>query len=183
MKFTPTSLQGAFIVDVERIEDERGFFARSFCCEEFRAQGLDPEIVQTNLSYNRKIGTLRGLHLQVAPHEEAKLVTCIEGSIFDVIVDVRPGSATFGRTISVELNRDNRRGLFIPKGFAHGFQSLRDDTTVSYQMSQTYHPQSARGILWNDPELHIDWPIKNPIMSDRDATFGPLSSCDLGVTR
>jgi dTDP-4-dehydrorhamnose 3,5-epimerase len=175
MRFVPTPLAGAFVIELLRKEDERGFFARSFCQREFAAQGLDPALVQCNLSFNRKRGTLRGLHFQIAPHEEAKVVSCIAGALFDVIVDVRPASPTFGRWFSVELDPIERRALYIPKGFAHGFQTLADETTVHYQMSEFFHPASARGLRFDDPALGIPWPLPDPILSDRDAAFPRLS--------
>ena len=171
MKFAETSLAGAYVLDVERISDERGFFARSFCRNELESHGLDPNVVQCNVSFNRKAGTLRGMHFQVAPHEEAKLVRCTMGAVHDVIVDLRPGSPTFRRSYAVELSAQNRRALFVPKGFAHGFQTLSDDTEVLYQMSVFHHPESARGLRFDDPALGIAWPLPPSIMSERDRSY------------
>jgi dTDP-4-dehydrorhamnose 3,5-epimerase len=175
MKFVPAPLDGAFVIELERLEDERGFFARTFCRREFEQHGLDPVVVQCNVSFNRRRGTLRGLHYQLAPHEEAKTVSCMQGALFDVIVDLRLRSASYGRWFSVELSAEARNALFIPAGFAHGFQTLTDDATVYYQMSEYYHPEAARGILWDDPTLAIPWPVENPIVSTRDAAFPPFS--------
>ena len=174
MKFAPTSLEGAFVVELERMEDERGFFARSFCQDEFRRHGLKPLIAQCNISWNRKRGTLRGLHYQAAPHEEAKVVRCTRGAIWDVVVDLREGSATRLRWYAAELNAENRRALYVPEGFAHGFQTLADDCEVLYQMSEFYHPELARGVRWDDPRLGIDWPLPDPILSARDRSYDLL---------
>jgi dTDP-4-dehydrorhamnose 3,5-epimerase len=168
LKFTETPLAGAFVVELEPIADERGMFARSFCQQEFRARGLDPAVAQCNVSYNAKRGTLRGLHYQAAPHEEAKLVRCTRGAIWDVIVDLRAGSATRLRWHAVELTQDNRRALYVPKGFAHGFQTLADGAEVLYQMSEFYHPDCSRGIRWDDPAIGIRWPLADPVVSERD---------------
>ena len=157
MKFTPIELEGAWIVDVVRMEDERGFFARSWCRREFEDHGLNPDVVQCNVSRNRKKGTLRGLHYQAAPHEEAKLVRCTAGAIYDVIVDLRPGSATHLRHFGTILSAENHRALYVPEGFAHGFLTLADDTEVFYQMSHVYEPAAARGFRWDDPEFGIEW--------------------------
>jgi dTDP-4-dehydrorhamnose 3,5-epimerase len=173
MKFVPTPLAGAFVLELERLEDERGFFARTFCRREFEQRGLDPAVVQCNVSFNRRRGTLRGLHFQLAPHEEAKTVSCTQGAIFDVIVDLRPTSTSYGCWFSVELDADSRNALFVPAGFAHGFETLTDDASVCYQMSQYYHPEAARGIRWDS--LAIPWPIDDPILSVRDAAFPSFS--------
>jgi dTDP-4-dehydrorhamnose 3,5-epimerase len=169
MKFTETELKGAFIINVERLEDERGFFARTWCRQEFETHGLNPGLAQCNISYNRKRGTLRGMHYQAAPHEEAKLVRCTRGAIYDVIIDLRPGSQTFKRWAGLELNEHNRRMLYIPEGFAHGFLTLRDDTEVFYQMSVPYSAEHARGVRWNDPAFGIQWPEEVSIISDKDS--------------
>jgi dTDP-4-dehydrorhamnose 3,5-epimerase len=174
LKFLPSSLAGAFVVELEPIEDERGFFARSFCQNEFRSHGLDPAIAQCNVSLNRRRGTLRGLHYQAPPHEEAKLVRCTRGAIWDVIVDLRDGSATRGRWFAVELSADNHRALYVPRGFAHGFQTLADDSEVLYQMSEFYRPGSERGIRWDDPAIGIQWPIADPVVSARDRAYPVL---------
>jgi len=174
LKFHPTPLAGAFVVEPERREDERGFFARSFCESEFRAQGLNPAVAQCNVSWNRRKGTLRGLHFQSKPHEEAKLVRCTRGAIWDVIVDLREGSATRHRWHAAELSAENRRALYVPRGFAHGFQTLADDSEVLYQMSEFYHPESSRGLRWDDPVFGISWPLPDPIVSPRDRAYAPL---------
>jgi len=174
LKFLPTPLAGAYLLELELLEDERGFFARSFCQNEFRAHGLDPVVAQCNVSFNRKRGTLRGLHYQAEPHAEAKLVRCTRGAVWDVIVDVRKGSPTARKWHAVELTAENRRALYIPAGFAHGFQTLADDTEVLYQISEYYHPESARGVRWDDRTLAIRWPIKDAVISPRDRTFPTL---------
>lgn len=174
MKFLATPLEGAFVVELARIEDERGFFARSFCQEEFRAHGLSPVVAQCNVSWNQRKGTLRGLHFQAKPHEEAKLVRCTRGAIWDVIVDLRNESPTRLRWHAVELNAGNRLGLYIPEGFAHGFQTLQDDSEVLYQMAESYHPGLARGVCWNDLKIGVAWPLANPILSERDLSYPPL---------
>jgi dTDP-4-dehydrorhamnose 3,5-epimerase len=174
LKFLPTPLAGCYVVDLVRLEDERGFFARSFCQDEFRRQGLRPEIAQCNVSWNRKRGTLRGLHFQAAPHEEAKVVRCTRGAIWDVVVDLREGSATRLRWHAAELSAENRRALYVPEGFAHGFQTLSDDSEVLYQMSESYYPELARGVRWDDPRLGIKWPLPDPIVSERDRSYALL---------
>lgn len=171
MKFTASRLQGAYVIDLEPIEDERGFFARSWCRHEFQSHGLNPELVQCNISFNRRQGTLRGMHFQEPPYGETKLVRCTRGVIYDVIVDLRPDSRTFGAWAGYELSADNRKMLYIPEGFAHGFQALEDSCEVSYQMSTFYHAPSARGVRWDDPAFGIEWPLRNPIVSDRDASY------------
>lgn len=175
MRFVKIPLEGAFIVEMESIEDERGFFARSFCVDEFKQHGLDYNIAQCNVSFNRKAGTLRGMHFQVEPHEEAKLVRCTMGSIFDVIVDLREHSPSRYQWFGKELTSENRLGLFVPAGFAHGFQTLSDNSEVIYQMSDSYHPASARGLRWDDPKLGIRWPLADPIISEKDRGFALVS--------
>ncbi|MEK3789565.1 dTDP-4-dehydrorhamnose 3,5-epimerase [Paenibacillus sp. FSL K6-1230] len=171
MKFTELALKGAYLLEIEPVEDERGFFARSWCAKEFGELGLTTNFVQSNISYNRYKGILRGMHYQEAPYEEAKLVRCVIGSIYDVIVDLRPDSPTYKKWIYIELSQNNRYSLYIPKGFAHGFQTLQDHTEILYQMSEFYHSQSGRGILWNDPQFGIQWPIKNPLLSKKDQNY------------
>jgi dTDP-4-dehydrorhamnose 3,5-epimerase len=171
VKFAAAPLAGAFVVELERIVDERGFFARSFCRNEFEANGMNPSLVQCNVSFNEKRGTLRGMHFQAAPKEEAKLVRCTMGAIHDVIVDLRPGSATYCRWFGVELSADNRRALYVPEGFAHGFQTLTDSAEVLYNMSELYAPELARGARWNDPRFAIRWPLPDPVISNRDRTY------------
>ena len=171
MVFTEASLKGAFIVDLERIEDNRGFFARSWCRHEFEARGLNAELVQCNVSRNRVKGTLRGLHYQAAPYAEAKLVRCTRGAIFDVMVDLRPGSDTFLQHFPCTLSEDNHRALYIPEGFGHGFLTLTDESEVFYQMSQFYQPWAARGLRWNDPAVGISGPEPVAVISERDRTY------------
>jgi dTDP-4-dehydrorhamnose 3,5-epimerase len=168
VKFAETPLAGAFVVEIEPLKDERGLFARSFCRQEFEAHGLDPAVAQCNVSHNVKRGTLRGLHYQAPPHEEAKLVRCTRGAIWDVIVDLREASKTRLQWFAAELSADNHRALYVPRGFAHGFQTLADDAEVFYQMSEFYRPDGARGIRWNDPSIGIRWPLAEPILSARD---------------
>ena len=175
MIFAPTTLPGAMVVGLERREDERGFFARSFCRQEFEAQGLDPCVAQCNVSFNRRRGTLRGMHWQAAPHGEAKLVRTTQGAIWDVIVDLRADSPTFCRWFGVELTAENHQALYIPEGFAHGFQTLVDDVEVFYQMSTSYVPGAQRGARWDDPAFGIQWPVHPPFLSERDATYPDLA--------
>jgi dTDP-4-dehydrorhamnose 3,5-epimerase len=171
MIFTELALKGVYLIEPERREDERGFFDRTFCIEEFSAHGLDPAVAQCNVSYNRRRGTLRGLHYQAPPYAEAKLVRCTAGAVFDVVVDIRPSSPTFKRWLGVELSAENRKMLYIPESFAHGFQTLEDHTELFYQMSKAYVPPAGRGIRWNDSTLAISWPLSHPIISTRDATL------------
>jgi len=170
--FTETELPGAYVVDLDPREDDRGFFARAWCRNEFSDHGLSGEIVQCNLSYNAGKGTLRGMHYQVAPHAEVKVVRCTRGSIYDVIIDLRPDSPTYKRWLGVELTAANRRMLYVPEGFAHGFQTLEDDTETFYQVSEFYAPAAEEGVRWNDPAFGIDWPQPNdPILSEKDASW------------
>lgn len=171
MIFVPTPLAGAYVVEMNRIEDDRGFFARSFCREEFIQQGLNPEVSQCNVSFNSRRGTLRGMHFQSDPHAEDKLVRCTQGAIWDVIVDLRADSPAYRKWFGVELTAASRRALYVPKGFAHGFQTLTDDAEVLYMMSESYHPESARGVRWDDPAFGIEWPIAGPVLSDRDRSY------------
>jgi dTDP-4-dehydrorhamnose 3,5-epimerase len=171
MNFTETKLRGAFIVEPEPFEDERGLFARTFCTREFAAHDLQTEFVQCNISFNKNKGTLRGMHYQVAPHQEAKLVRCTSGVIYDVIIDMRPDSETYTQWIAVELSGENRKMLYIPKDFAHGFLTLADNTEIFYQMSQFYVPEAGRGIRWNDPAFTIDWPESVAEISFKDQNY------------
>lgn len=171
MNFVPTSLSGAYIVDPEPHNDDRGFFARTWCQKEFGEHGLTPRLVQCNISFNIKKGTWRGMHYQEAPHEEAKLIRCTMGSICDVIVDLRPDSPTFKQHLTVMLSAKNRKMLYIPERFAHGFITLEDNTEVFYQMSEFYAPQSARGFRWNDPLFGIQLPLKVAVISERDRDY------------
>jgi dTDP-4-dehydrorhamnose 3,5-epimerase len=168
MIFTELSLKGAFLIQPERAADERGFFARSWCSREFAAHGLNPALVQCNLSFNERAGTVRGLHYQKSPHGEAKLVTCFQGAIYDVIVDIRPESPTCRQWLALELTGENLWSLYIPEGFAHGFQTLEDRTLVFYQMSEFFYPQGAAGIRWDDAALKITWPLAVSVISSRD---------------
>jgi dTDP-4-dehydrorhamnose 3,5-epimerase len=169
--FTETKLKGAFIVDPERFNDLRGFFARSWSDTEFEACGLNPRVVETNISFNLKAGTLRGMHFQIAPHVQHKLVRCTAGAIYDVIIDLRPESPTFKDWTAVELSAENYRQLYVSEGFAHGFQTLVDNTEVLYFMSSHYVAASARGVRWNDPAFNIYWPPAERTIIDRDNSY------------
>jgi len=171
MKFLALPLKGAFLLEIEPRVDERGLFARTYCEDEFKAHGLPSSFVQCNTSFNASRGILRGLHFQAEPRPEAKLVRCTRGAIFDVIVDLRLDSPTYAKWYGADLTADNRKALFIPVGFAHGFQTLEDNSEVFYQMSEFYDGNLARGVRWNDPSLGISWPILPPTMSDRDARY------------
>lgn len=172
MLFEETKLMGAYVIRVEPIDDERGFFARFFCKEEFERMNLESTLVQSSISYNKKRYTVRGLHYQEIPHEEIKLVACRKGEIYDVIVDLRKGSPTYMQWLGIKLSSTNRKMLYIPKGFAHGFQTLEDETEVIYHMTVPYHPESAKGIRWNDPTLNINWPYSREIViSEKDKSF------------
>jgi dTDP-4-dehydrorhamnose 3,5-epimerase len=175
VKFVRTTLPGAFRVEMDRLEDDRGFFARSWCAREAEEQALNPRVAQCNVSFNRRRGTLRGMHFQAAPHEEAKLVRCTRGALFDVIVDLRSNSPTFRKWEAFELSDGNGLAIYVPAGFAHGFQTLVDETEVLYQMSEFYVGASARGVRWNDPTFGILWPLSDPILSARDATFADFT--------
>ena len=168
MIFTETKLTGAYLIELDKHEDERGFFARSWCTDEFEEHGLNPRVVQCNISFNKKLGTLRGLHYQSPPYQEAKLVRCTMGALYDVIVDLRSDSSSFKKWFSVELTAQNRRALYVPEGFAHGFQTLVDNTEVFYQMSEFFHPECARGIRWDDAAFGIVWPAVEKIISKQD---------------
>jgi dTDP-4-dehydrorhamnose 3,5-epimerase len=174
MNFIETGLRGAYRIELERLQDERGFFARSWCQHEFTEHGLDPCVVQCNISFNQHKGTLRGMHYQVAPHAEAKLVRCTRGALYDVIADLRPGSPTYLGWIAVELTAENHTALYVPKGFAHGFQTLEENTEVFYQMSEFYAPLAARGFRWNDPLLNIQWPLAIDAISPKDMAYEDL---------
>jgi len=176
MRFTELELPGAFLVELDRIEDERGFFARTFCREEFAEHGLETELVQANTAFNRKAGTLRGLHFQAEPHEETKLVRCTRGAVYDVIVDLRPGSATYTRWVGIELTAENDTQLYVPRGFAHGYQTLVDETETSYLMGAAYEASAARGVRWDDPAFGIDWPgTAERTLNERDRTWPDFS--------
>lgn len=171
MRFVPTPLEGAFVIEIEPRTDDRGFFARVFDRDELAARGLDGGVAQCNLSFNARRGTLRGMHYQLAPRAETKLVRCIAGAIYDVIVDLRPGTKTHARWFGIELSADNRRALYVPKGFAHGYQTLSDAAEIYYQVSEFYSPEHERGVRWNDPAFAIAWPIADPVLSPKDAAF------------
>ena len=168
MKFTETKLKGAYVIEVEPLADERGFFARSWCQKEFAEHGLDPNLVQCNISFNLKKGTLRGMHYQAEPYQEAKLIRCTKGAIYQVVIDIRPDSFTFKQWVAVELTAENRKMLYVSKGMASGFQTLMDNTEVFYQMAEFYHPESAKVVRWDHPAFEIEWPIEVKIISDKD---------------
>ena len=179
MIFTETELKGAYLIEPERLEDERGFFARTFCQKEFESHGLNTRFLQCSISFNRKKGTLRGMHYQAAPHAETKLVRCTRGAIYDVIIDIRPGSPTFKHWLSAELTADNYRALYIPEGFAHGFQTLADETEIFYQMSEFFYPEAARGVRWDDTTFEIAWPfVETRTISAKD----DIVRCQCGYT-
>ena len=168
MLFEELSINGIYLITLDLHEDERGFFARQFCEQTFREAGLCSHFPQCNLSYNARRGTLRGMHYQCAPHEEIKVVSCVKGAIFDVALDLRKDSSSYGKWVSVELSEQNHKLLYIPKGVAHGFQSLADDTMVYYQMSECYYPESARTVFYADERYGISWPIEEKIISEKD---------------
>jgi len=178
LRFLETGLADAFLIDLDLASDERGFFARSFCEREFESRGLASRFVQCNVSFNHQEGTIRGMHWQAAPNAEAKLVRCTSGAIFDVIVDLRRDSKTRKKVFGTELSSQNRRMLFIPAGFAHGFQSLCDDSEVFYQMSEFYAPEAAHGFRWNDPDVGIRWPRELSVISDHDRSLPLLSEVE-----
>jgi dTDP-4-dehydrorhamnose 3,5-epimerase len=172
MIFTETELPGAYVLDLERREDQRGFFARVWCIDELRERGLETRIVQASVAFNKRKGTLRGMHMQSAPHEEVKVIRAIRGSLLDVIVDLRPESPTHRHWTAVELSAANGRAVYVPKGFAHGFQTLEDDTETLYLISEFYAPEAERGLRWNDPAFGIEWPDpEHAIVSDKDASW------------
>jgi dTDP-4-dehydrorhamnose 3,5-epimerase len=175
MIFDPIELEGAYVIELERRGDERGFFARTFCEREFAENGLATRMVQTNVSLSRERGTLRGMHYQVSPHSEDKLIRCTHGSIYDVIVDIREGSPTFGNWVGVELSDDNYRMLYVPKGFAHGFVTLAEDVQVSYQVSGFYEPTAERGARHDDPAFGIQWPAEPTVISEKDRAWPDFS--------
>lgn len=168
MIFQKTRLQDAYLIEPQRLEDDRGFFSRVYCEREFADHGIAFKCVQSNISFNRHKGTLRGMHYQTTPHAEAKLVRCTMGAMYDVIVDLRPGSATYAQWMAAELTADNRTILFVPEGFAHGFQTLVDNTETAYLMSADYVAASSTGIRWSDATIGIEWPLADPIVSARD---------------
>lgn len=176
MRLEPFELEGLFLVEPERRSDARGFFARTFCERELAAAGLHSRFPQCNISFNTEKGTLRGMHFQAAPYPEAKLVRCTKGAIFDVVIDLRSSSPTFCKWAAVELNEENRRALYVPPGFGHGFQALTPGSEVLYMMGEYYRPELARGVRWDDPAFGIEWPIGSPIVSERDASYPDLDA-------
>ena len=178
MQFTETRIKGAYVVDIKKISDDRGFFGRSYCKKEFENLGINKPIVQVNVSANKKKGTLRGLHMQVEPAAETKLVRCTRGAIFDVLVDLRPDSETFLQWVGVELNARDYTMLYIPEGCAHGYLTLEDDTDVMYQVTAYYTPEAEKGFRWNDPTFNIDWPLEPVVISSKDQAQ-PLFHPDL----
>ena len=171
MIFTETKLRGSFLIELEKLEDERGFFARSGCKKEFERLGIHLNVAQSNISFNTAKGTLRGMHYQISPHGEAKVVRCTNGSIYDVIIDLRRDSETYKQWFGAELSGKNYKMIYVPENFAHGFLTLEDNTEVSYQMSEFYYPDYAKGIRWNDPEFAIQWPGEVRSISDRDKSY------------
>jgi len=178
MIFTETKLKGAFVIELEKFEDERGFFAMNWSAKEFETRGLEALVAEANVSFNKQSGTLRGMHYQKDPHGQAKLVRCTRGAIYDVIIDLRTSSRTMTDWFGVELTADNHQMLYIPVGFAHGFQTLVDDTEISYQMSSVYVPGSGAGVRWNDPAFKIDWPLPITVIAPRDEQLEHYSGRD-----
>ncbi len=183
MRFTETEVAGAFLVEPEPVEDDRGFFARTWCQREFEAHGLNPALAQCSISFNRIKGTLRGMHYQSPPHEEAKLVRCTMGAIYDVALDLRPSSRTFGRHAAAVLTAENRGMLYIPEGCAHGFLTLEDDTEIAYQMSEFYVPEAGRGVRWDDPAFAIGWPGEVRVIAERDRTYPDTDLAEMALRR
>jgi dTDP-4-dehydrorhamnose 3,5-epimerase len=171
MIFNETNLKDAYVIEINKLGDERGFFARSWCQREFEVHGLNPRLVQCNISFNARKGTMRGMHYQAKPYEEAKLIRCTMGSIYDVIIDIRPDSPSFKQYLGIILTPGNYKMLYVPEGFAHGFLTLEDNTEVFYQMSEFYAPDHARGFRWNDSACSIEWPDKVQVISDRDRNY------------
>lgn len=168
MIFKETKLKGAFLIEPERLEDDRGYFARTWCKREFEAQGLNTNLVQCSISFNKNKGTLRGMHYQDKPHQEVKLVRCVRGAIYDVIIDMRAESETYKQWVAAELTAENQKMFYIPEGVAHGLITLLDNTEVFYQISEFYYPELSRGVRWNDPAFSIQWPMTPTVMADRD---------------
>ena len=178
MILTETKLKGAYIIDIDRREDPRGFFARAFCQREFRAHGLNPTIAQANIASNIRQGTLRGMHFQFPPAAETKLVRCTRGAILDIIVDLRPESPTYLQHVAVELNEVNQRALYVPERFAHGYQTLVDNTDTSYQVGEFYTPEAESGLMYNDPRLGLKWPLPVSVISEKDQKFRLLEQVE-----
>jgi dTDP-4-dehydrorhamnose 3,5-epimerase len=183
MIFTKTPLAGAFLIDLDRKEDPRGYFARAFCQKEFAEHGLKSVIAQSNVAFNKKKGTLRGMHFQFPPAAETKLVRCTRGAILDIIVDLRPESPTYLQHVAVELNEDNARALYVPERFAHGYQVLRDSTETSYQVGEFYTPGSEGGLRFDDPRLNLTWPLPVAVISEKDEVWEPLSKVEAELKR
>jgi dTDP-4-dehydrorhamnose 3,5-epimerase len=185
MTFLPTIFPDAWLIDPQRFDDERGFFARTWCRRDFEQRGLETDVAQCGIAFNTRKGTLRGMHFQTPPHEEVKLVRCTMGAIYDVILDLRPNSPTYLKHQAFELSADNRHELYIPRGFAHGYLTLRDNAEVAYQMSQFYHPDAGRGVRWNDPAFAIQWPTPVNVINERDAAYPDYkpSAPSAGTTR
>jgi dTDP-4-dehydrorhamnose 3,5-epimerase len=185
LTFAETEIKGAFVIEPSLLKDERGFFARTWCQREFEEHRLNPKVVQCNISFNRKRGTVRGMHYQAPPYEEARLVRCTSGAIYDVIVDLRGDSAGYLRHFGVILSAENRKMLYVPEGCAHGFQTLEDNTEIFYQMSEFHNAKAARGLRWNDPALAIRWPEPVQVISEKDRSYADLDArahgnCDSG---
>jgi dTDP-4-dehydrorhamnose 3,5-epimerase len=183
MVFTETALPGAFVIDLERREDSRGYFARAFCQHELAAHGLKPVIAQANVAFNKIAGTLRGMHFQFPPKAETKIVRCTRGAIVDIIVDLRPESPTYLESISVELNEENGRALYVPERFAHGYQTLVDATETSYQVGEFYAPETEGGLAYDDPRLALEWPLPVAVISEKDAEWAQLDAVEPDVRR
>lgn len=183
MKFIETKLKGAFIIELERREDERGFFARGFCQKEFAAHGLKPVIAQSNIAFNRRKGTVRGMHFQFPPAAETKLVRCTRGAIVDIIVDLRPESPTYLQHISVTLSEENMLALYVPERFAHGYQVMQDSTDTSYQVGEFYTPEAEGGLMYDDPRLALKWPLPVSVISAKDQKFALLADCESELRR
>ena len=172
MKFVKTKLEGAFLIEPELVKDERGFFARLWCQKEFAQHGLNPDLTQISIAFNQKKGTIRGMHFQKSPYEESKLVRCTSGATYDVIIDLRPASKTYKQWVSVEITSKGYKMIYVPEGFAHGYQTLEDNTEVIYHMSQSFAPQYYSGVRWNDPAFNIKWPdTENKIISEKDKNY------------
>lgn len=183
MIFTETKLKGAFIIDIEKKGDNRGFFARAFCKNEFKEHGLNTNIVQGNIAFSKHKGTLRGMHFQYPPAAESKLVRCTRGKIIDIIIDLRPESDTFLQHISVELSEDNYRAIYVPERFAHGYQVLEDNTETSYQVGAFYAPETEGGLPYNDPKFNLEWPLEVTELSEKDSKWKPFDEIEDELTR
>jgi dTDP-4-dehydrorhamnose 3,5-epimerase len=176
MTFIETKLNGAYVIEIQKLEDTRGFFARTWCKNEFERHSLISHLMQANISFSKKKGTLRGMHYQIAPNQESKLVRCTKGAIYDVIIDLRPNSLTYKQWLGTELTAENYKMLYVPESFAHGFQTLENDTEVIYQVSQFYAPQSERGVRYNDPAFGIKWPVDVQVITDKDNNWADYTA-------